>query len=186
MPLVGQALAAVYGRKKRQSVSDGEKERAGEREALNCGGQLHCITPFQPITLCMGAFFLPLLHGNYFPAQRQLQATSATASGPTALAGHCIIYLCAGSWMDTPNPPRHRGLSMSPRALREAFGLTLGKAQAESGSRAKWCLGVRGDMRGSSSQVCNIFRNGSEVLGAALSYARVNCIGCMVTQWMTV
>lgn len=30
----------------------------------------------------------------------------AAVSGPTALAGHCIIYLCVGSRMDTPNPQR--------------------------------------------------------------------------------
>lgn len=127
-----------------------EKKMEQQREAAKHGGQLHCITPFQPITLLYGGLFPPLLHGNYFPAQRQLQATSATASGPTALAGHCIIYLCTGCWMDTPNPQRLGGRGVSQchpvHCGRQLWPLGLALRmlwqRVAQGQKVMWVLGI--------------------------------------------
>lgn len=116
---------------------------------------LHYISPLPP--------FPPyLLHNNYFPAQRLLQATPATMAGPTALAGHCIIYLWVGSRMDTLNPQRlGRPLNVTKCIVWGSFG----HLDPHQGSldcewlKAKWCPRTGSHMRGSSSLVCNEFRN---------------------------
>lgn len=83
----------------------GQRKKKREREQWNVEGSCHVSPHFNP-SHCVWGPFLLILHRNYFPPQRLLQATSTTASGTTALAAHCIIYLCSGRRMDTPIPGR--------------------------------------------------------------------------------